>query len=434
MTVPLDRGTFNATGPFCQEIVSQSARLIACHECAAVYRRAPIPPHATANCKRCGAELYRHIPDSLNHSLAYYLAALMLWCMANIYPFLGLKVGAIYHENLLLAGGLALYENGMGELGLVVFLTSIVFPFITIAGMIYLLLPLRFNVIAPATGQVYQIVRVLEPWSLVSVFMLGTLISIVKLQDLATVVPGLSLAAFAGLLFVYALARSSFDPESFWEKLESLAGTMTQPSEHDPTNPLLQCHICEGLQASGHHCLRCGAAVHHRIEDSIQQTWALLAAATVMLVPANLFPVMTVNQLGKGNPDTIISGIIHLMEAGLFGLGLIVLFASIIVPFAKLGSLAFLLWSVQSDSDWRPRDRTQLYRVTEWVGAWSMVDVFLVGLLAGLVSLGLLANVTPGIGASFFGAAVILTMLAAHQFDPRLIWDRAGSNRVVAHE
>ena len=234
----------------------------------------------------------------------------MLWCMANIYPFLGLKVGAIYHENLLLAGGLALYENGMGELGLVVFLTSIVFPFITIAGMIYLLLPLRFNVIAPATGRVYQIVRVLEPWSLVSVFMLGTLISIVKLQDLATVVPGLSLAAFAGLLFVYALARSSFDPESFWEKLESLAGTMTQPGEHDPTHPLLQCHICEGLQASGHHCLRCGAAVHHRIEDSIQQTWALLAAATVMLVPANLFPVMTVNQLGKGNPDTIISGII----------------------------------------------------------------------------------------------------------------------------
>ena len=153
-----------------------------------------------------------------------------------------------------------------------------------------------------------------------------------------------------------------------------------------------------------------------------------------MLIPANIYPVMTVKKLGKGQPDTIVSGIISLMDAGLWGLGFIVLFASIIVPFAKLFSLGYLLYSVQNYSTWKPRDRTLLYRFTEAIGSWSMVDVFLVGLLAGLVSLGLLANVTPGIGASFFGAAVILTMFAAQRFDPRLIWDRAamGAERVVA--
>lgn len=412
--------------------MTETDRLIACHECAAIYWRREIPANATASCPRCQAILYRNIPDSLNRSLALYLAALMLWVIANVYPFLGLKVGGMEQQNLILSGGWALYEHGMGELGLVVFLTSIVFPLITIIGMIYLLLPVKAGFVPPGTGRVFQIVRLLEPWSLISVFMLGTLISIVKLQDLATVVPGLSLAAFSFLLVVYALARSSFDSETLWQRIEHLRGHAHGLTKIDEGAEILHCHICDGLQDSGHDCRRCGAPIHHRIEDSVQQTWALLVAATLMLIPANLYPVMTVKKLGQGQPDTIVTGIIHLMEAGLYGLGFIVLFASIIVPFAKLASLSFLLYSVQTRSTWKPKDRTLLYRVTEAIGSWSMVDVFLVGLLAGLVSLGLLANVTPGIGASFFGAAVILTMLAANQFDPRLIWDRANHNPAVA--
>jgi paraquat-inducible protein A len=157
----------------------------------------------------------------------------------------------------------------------------------------------------------------------------------------------------------------------------------------------------------------------------VQRTWALLIAAALMLIPANLYPVMTITMLGKGAPDTIFTGIVKLISSGLWGLALIVLFASIVVPFLKLTALSYLLYSVSSKSKWRPRDRTLLYRMTELVGAWSMVDVFLVGLLSGLVSLGLIATVVPGIGATFFGGAVILTMLAAKSFDPRLIWDGA---------
>jgi paraquat-inducible protein A len=351
----------------------------------------------------------------------------MLCGIANIFPFLGLKVGGIYQENLLIQGGWALYEHGMGELGLVVFLTSIVFPLLTILGMVYLLLPIRFNAVPPLAGRVYQMVKILEPWSLISVFMLGTLIAIVKLQDLATVVTGFSLFGFSALLIVFAMARSNFDPEAFWQKFEKIRTTSDPLTSIAEDDVLLHCHICDGLQLSGHQCNRCGSAVHHRISDSIQQTWALLFSACLMLIPANLYPVMTVKKLGKGQPDTIMSGIIHLIEGGLWGLGLIVLFASIIVPVAKLMTLGYLLYSVQTGSSWNPKDRTLLYRVTEVVGSWSMVDVFLVALLAGLVSLGLLASVTPGIGASFFGAAVILTMLAAQRFDPRLIWDRAGT-------
>ena len=398
-------------------------RLVACHECAATYQRTAIPARASAHCRRCGALLYRHIPDTLNRSLALNLAALMLWLMANLYPFIGLQVAGVYQENLLLTGGWALYEYGMGELGLVVFLTSVLFPFLAIAGMIYLLLPICLGYVPPRAGLVFQSIKVIEPWCLISVFMLGTLIAIVKLQDLAQVLPGFSLAAFTALLVVYTMARSSFDAETFWQRVEALRGIDYGLRNITASDRVLHCHICDGLQTDGHDCQRCGASIHHRIENSIQRTWALLCAATLMLIPANIFPVMTVKKLGKGQPDTIISGITALIEAGLYGLGIIVLFASVIVPIAKLGSVIYLLRSIQNRSTWRPKDRTLLYRVTEAIGSWSMVDVFLVGLLAGLVSLGILASVTPGIGASFFGAAVILTMFAAQQFDPRLIWD-----------
>jgi paraquat-inducible protein A len=135
--------------------------------------------------------------------------------------------------------------------------------------------------------------------------------------------------------------------------------------------------------------------------------------------------VMTVIQLGQGEPNTILSGVLHLIASGMWPLALLVFFASFVVPLSKIAALVLLLVTAQGGSRWRRRDRTLLYRVTEVVGAWSMVDIFLVAILVALVNLGALATVRPGIGAVFFGGAVVLTMLAAHSFDPRLIWDRA---------
>ncbi|MEX2489832.1 MAG: paraquat-inducible protein A [Pseudomonadales bacterium] len=410
--------------------------LIGCHECAAIYRQLPLPKHGIAECRRCGAELYRHIPNFLNRTLALSIAALVLWIIANLFPYLSLKAGGLVAQNFLAAAAWSLFQHDMGELGLVVLLTSIAFPFLVIIGLIYLLLPVAFGYAPWQAARVYQLVKVLQPWSLVGVFMLGTLIAIVKLEDLANVIPGLSLYALTALLLVYSFANASFNSQAYWQLISNYRVTVADLTASDQ---VLQCHICDALQPdpARHSCGRCGLPVHYRTENSVQQSWALVAAATLMLIPANIYPVMTVKKLGKGGPDTIISGITNLLENGLYGLGLIVLFASIIVPFTKLIALSYLLYSVQSGSNWRPRDRTLLYRVTEIIGAWSMVDVFLVGLLAGLVNLGLLASVTPGIGATFFGAAVILTMLAAQRFDPRLIWDTTDEHYLdmeYAHE
>ena len=173
-------------------------------------------------------------------------------------------------------------------------------------------------------------------------------------------------------------------------------------------------------------CTRCGSGLHYRKAHSLQRTWAFVIAAAICYVPANLFPVMTVITLGDADSETILSGAIYLLTNGMWPLALIVFVASICVPIAKIISLVTLLISVHRRSSWRPADRTRLYRATEAIGRWSMVDIYVDTILVALVSLGNLATIEAGTGAVFFGAVVVLTMFAAESFDPRLIWDNCG--------
>lgn len=175
-------------------------------------------------------------------------------------------------------------------------------------------------------------------------------------------------------------------------------------------------------------CSRCGAALSSRKPNSLARTWALLIAATICYVPANLFPVMIVSGPGGSEADTILSGVLAMYAAEWYTIGTLIFFASITVPVLKILSLFGLLLSVQRRSSWKPRDRTRLYRIVEIVGRWSMLDMFVVSLTVALVQLGVVATVDPGIGASFFAAVVVLTMFAASSFDPRLIWDAMEEN------
>ncbi|MGB1311411.1 MAG: paraquat-inducible protein A [Leucothrix sp.] len=171
------------------------------------------------------------------------------------------------------------------------------------------------------------------------------------------------------------------------------------------------------------HCHVCGSTIHSRIPSSLSKTWALVIASLILYVPANILPIMTVVLWGDGSPDNIMSGVVSLLGAGMWPLALLIFVASIVIPIAKLLTLLGLLVSVQMRSKWRPVERTQLYRMTEFIGRWSMIDIFVIGILVALVQFGEVATVTPGMGALCFATVVILTMIAAHSFDPRLIWD-----------
>ncbi|PYE17777.1 paraquat-inducible protein A [Paraburkholderia silvatlantica] len=190
----------------------------------------------------------------------------------------------------------------------------------------------------------------------------------------------------------------------------------------------ISCHACGHVQphvrTHGHvRCARCGSPVHERNPDSIMRTWALLIAAALLYIPANLLPVMHTASLVGDEDDTIMSGVVYFWTSGDWPLAVIVFIASILVPMLKLSVLALLAFTAQRGSTWRPVERTKLYRLVEFIGRWSMLDVFVVTLTVALVRFQSLAVITAGPGAIAFGSVVILTMIASMQFDPRLIWD-----------
>ncbi len=198
---------------------------------------------------------------------------------------------------------------------------------------------------------------------------------------------------------------------------------------------LTACHHCSTVwrdAADGAVCLRCGGLLHARKPDSLVRTWALLLAAMILYVPANLLPVMQTRSLFGVQEDTILSGIIFFWVSGEYALAVIIFVASFLVPLFKLLTLVVLLGLVQWRSHWALVERTRFYRIVELIGRWSMLDVFVVALLAGLVQIEGFAQIKAGLGITAFGLVVVLTMLASQSFDPRLAWDAARSHRDLA--
>lgn len=190
---------------------------------------------------------------------------------------------------------------------------------------------------------------------------------------------------------------------------------------------LVRCHECGRLakQTQSHqNCPICGHRLHARLPHSQRRTAALLLSGLALYIPANIFPIMTVTELGRGEPHTIIGGIIALIHGNMLPVALLVLVASILVPLFKLLGLGLLLLGTYYYLPVKARWLTRLYRIIAFVGRWSMLDIFMISILVSLVDIGGVAQIIAGPAATAFAAVVVLTMFAAKHFDPRLIWDR----------
>jgi paraquat-inducible protein A len=194
---------------------------------------------------------------------------------------------------------------------------------------------------------------------------------------------------------------------------------------------LIGCEACHllvrpALADEPGHCPRCGAELEFRRAGSVQRAWALVIAAAICYIPANLLPVMVSNTFAGADDDTIISGVIYLYSSGSWPLALIVLIASVMVPIGKLLALGWVLMAIQRGRVTGRQERMRLYRIVHIIGKWSMLDIFVVTFTVALVQLPPLMSVAPGEGVLFFAAVVVLTMIAAESLDPRLIWDGGG--------
>ena len=193
---------------------------IACHECDVIHRIKPLPAKEAAHCIRCGAVLYKHKPNSLERTLAFAFAGLILFILANSFPFLGLKIGSQVRETTLITGIYELYVQGMQVIAILVLLTTVLVPFIQILCLLYILLPLKFHRLPKGLPRLFRFVNSVGPWGMMEVFMVGILVSLVKLAGMAKITPGISLYSFLALIFVLAAMTVSLDSHLIWQKWE----------------------------------------------------------------------------------------------------------------------------------------------------------------------------------------------------------------------
>ena len=407
--------------------------LLECHDCGTIQRLPALPPGARAACVTCEAHLRHTRPDPFSLPLALNIAALVLFGIGAGWSLMSVETAGLERGATLFTGPRALSTFGLWEVGVVVLITTAIAPLLRILSMIVVLGGLRMKTQPAMSRQIFAWVEHLRPWSMIEIFLLGLFVAFVRLKDIAHVDPGPALTALGALTMALFGADSLLDRHAVWEALDKRPPGPS-PASHTPVPPnvhlaLIGCDTC-GLVSRGFEgalCPRCGFRLRHRRPNAFARAWALSLAAAVMYIPANVYPFLTVIRFGSGHPSTILQGVQELMEARMWPLAALVFFASVAVPILKLVGLAILLITTMAGVGTRRSDRTLLYRIVDSVGRWSMIDIFMMSILSALVQFGAVVTIIPGPGALAFASVVILTMLAAMAFDPRLIWDRAAA-------
>ena len=392
-----------------------------------------------SDCERCGTPLRATRADPTGHCLALTFTSLVLFAILWLSMLMKVSTAGIVHETTLLSGPAELVRHGLWPLAIAVSFTTALAPLIKFAGTLYVLVGLRMRTVPPNLRGVFLISRRMGTWAMLEVLLLGVFVAYTKLGDLVTIELGPAVYALGVLTVVIVWAELALDPQAVWEEIERRGQTHAQmpplaPVEYRPG--AAGCEECNLVCVPAEHdgrCPRCGARIHERKPDSLSRTLALVIAGAVLYIPANVYPVLTVIQLGAGQPSTIMGGVEELVSSKMYPLALLVFFASVLVPLFKLIGLigmisATALAGTAEKAGVLLRQRTRLYFIVAWIGRWSMVDIFMESLLGALVQFGRAVTIDPGMGALAFCAVVIVTIFAAEAFDPRLMWDAAGRN------
>ncbi|MFM4702883.1 PqiA/YebS family transporter subunit [Aeromonas bivalvium] len=397
----------------------------ACEECDLLAPATLLAPGEARHCERCGHVLTRNLPEQARRPIAYGMAAIIMFVLANSFTFMSFSAKGLGQEMTFLQCITTLVEEGYLFLGAVLSLTLIGLPLVYLGSIMLVLWRLDKHMHDKALRSLSRLLCRIQPWLMVDVFLIGVLISLVKLMGMADIKMGLSFWAFVGYTLLLIKTISSLDRRWLWQRLFG----PTEDRELDPgmgarEAGLVNCHLCGALGEQGQHsCRRCGAYLHSRKPGGLARTWALLITSAILYIPANLYPIMDTVFLGDTSPSTILGGVVLLWSMGSYPIAAVIFIASVVVPLAKILALFWLCYRVQSGDGASPLGKLKLYRMTEFVGRWSMIDVFVVAILAGLIRLDNLMTIYPGPAAVAFSGVVLITMVAAMSFDSRLIWD-----------
>ena len=404
-----------------------------CPGCGLLQTVPAMPTGTTAQCIRCPTILRRTSAHRIDHIIALAVAAFILLVVMCSTMLMSVEKAGIERTADLFSGPEELVRQNMGELAAVIIFVTVLAPLVRLVGMLYVLIRVHERTPPRHLRRIFASCERLRPWSMLEVFVFGVFVACAKLGDLVTIGLMAGVYALLALTFVLIWMDAALDREAIWERLYQ---TDLSGGAKDLTGAI-GCETC-GLvsvpEPDDPRCPRCDSALHERKPNSVARTWALIIAAAILYIPANYYPVLSVVQLGAGQPSTILGGVEELITKRQYPLAALVFFASILVPLLKLVGLSVMLITIQTGRAGWLRDRTRLYHIVRFIGRWGMIDIFMESLLGALVAFGSVIAIDPGVGALAFCAVVILTMFAAETFDPRLMWDAAQPSKPTVIE
>jgi len=406
--------------------------LAECRHCGLLQSLPEVPQGALGACRRCEATLYQSARHTLALSLACSGLGVFLFALACWLPVASVTMrGGRSATSDLFTGPERLQQAGAWELSLVVVLTLLVLPGFELVSILAMSLAVWLRHVPLWVRRCFAALPLLSSWAMVEVFILGATISLVRLRAWMHVEFGSALFALGGVALCSLGVTAAVDRRVLWARVPL---TSARASQEPHQSKLMSCAGCElvGRFEQGAPCPRCSRTLHARKPHSLRRTLALVLTATMLALPANVLPVMTITRAGVGGPSTIMGGTIELVQNGFWLLAALVFTASIVVPVVKLLALCVLLVSTWRAAPDRLGLRTKVFRAVSFIGRWSMLDIFATMTLVELARFGWLGSVRPGTGAVAFCAVVVLTMLASESFDPRLMWDAAGENGAPA--
>ena len=396
-------------------------------------------------CPRCGSELHRYKKDSINRTAAHCLAGLFLYVPAMLLPLMTFQTLGMFETANIIQSVVSYYRQEFFLVALMVFFSAVLFPFLKLSLGLTVATLIKMRKFPPLLPRLFRLYIHLEDWAMVEVYLLGIMVTVIKMYQTTDISYGLGFYCFIALALVTLGTTDVLDKKLFWawmerrdaqvvpdiediEKLDFGSG-MTTAMEAG----LISCHTCNHLAIipdsgidSSIRCPLCGARLHSRKPDSIARTWALMLTAGLFFIPANFLPIMRVDYLGRPDTSTIIDGILHFFRDGSYAVGLIILSASILVPLFKISGLLIILVTIRLKRGIFLQQQAKMFRFIEFIGRWSMLDIFVIAILTVLVRFGFFSSIQAAPAATYFCMVVISTMLAAQTFDPRLLWDNCG--------
>jgi paraquat-inducible protein A len=414
------------------------ADLRECTQCGLISELPRMRPELVADCPRCNHTLWRMRKRPFEFPIACGLAAALFYLYAVVAPFLEISAYGRFQLARIETGPVQLSLQGFEWVGALVLAVSVILPGVKLGLMLLTLIGLRTGLLTPRLLKgLFRWYQPIGPWAMVDVYLLGFLVAYTRLIAIAAVHLDTAVYSLIGLMISMAAADAALDNEAVWRALDE--AEIAQHAADPPVSPVaakpatntqisIGCHACGlvNFGEPGERCARCRSALRLRKTDSLNRSWAFLIAAIALYIPANIYPVMVYTQLAQTTNFTIMGGIFELLGYGLWPLALLVFIASITIPIMKLLILAYMLIKTQLGSDDHLIGRTRAFRLIDFIGRWSMIDVFMISILVALVRFQQFANIQAATGAPCFAAVVVLTMFAVEAFDPRLMWDVCG--------